>query len=96
MDGLRLCWDLHFSPEKDSSLFFLSDVSLMLFGRSLDINAGGDIFCVLFKMLTVRGWLRIALLGVESKGRIYMGRLLYFSFWDWLACVVQYYHCVIR
>ena len=68
----------------------------MLFGRSLDINAGGDIFCVLFKMLTVRGWLRIALLGVESKGRIYMGRLLYFSFWDWLACVVQYYHCVIR
>ena len=71
-------------------MFGLFALFLMLFGRSLDINAGGDIFCVLFKMLTVRGWLRIALLGVESKSRIYMGHLRHFSFGGWHARVAQY------
>ena len=90
-DGLQLCWGLRFFHAEDSSLFFLSDVFLMPFGRSLDINSGGGIFCVLFKTLTERGWLLITLHGDESKIRIYMERLRYFSFWDWRACIVQYY-----
>ena len=50
MDVLPFCC-LHFSFAKFFSLFGLLDLSLKPFGLSLDINAGGDIFFVLFKTL---------------------------------------------